>query len=301
MGMSSIDEAIFAMSVEVKNDNPLLMDTYSIIDISGIPHNLKQYNGAEDKFGITLNGSNYIVKRTRDGWNNVYSEYIASNVIRILGGNVHETYLGRLNNDIVVLCKDFTSNNISLKSFNSTESLALDTDIDRHEYYYDEVVYLLSKLKNCDLDKCMQSFNEMYVFDALLGNPDRHRGNWGVLRTTHGYRMAPIFDNGASLFPRAISVSINENWMKERIYTFPNSKIMFDNKRERSSYYEVISTKNIFDNIIQKISLGMIYDVLRFIENTLIPDNLKTLYKTVIYYRYKCILNKEDFVWEGTK
>ena len=301
MGMSSIDEAIFAMSGEVKNDRPLLMDTYSIIDISGIPRNLKQYNGAEDKFGITLNGNNYIVKRTRDGWNNVYSEYIASNVIRILGGSVHETYLGKLNNDIVVLCKDFTSDDISLKSFNSTESFTIDTDVDRHEYYYDEVIYLLSKLKNCDLDKCIQSFNEMYVFDALLCNSDRHRGNWGVLRTIHGYRMAPIFDNGASLFPKAINVSINENWMKERIYTFPNSKIMFDNKRERSSYYEVISTKNIFDNIIQKISLGMIYDVLRFIENTLIPDNLKTLYKTVIYYRYKCILNKEDSVWEGTK
>lgn len=301
MGISAIDEAIFAMSGEVKNNKPLLINTYSIVDISGIPHNSKQYNGAEDKFGVTLNGDNYIVKRTRDGWNNVYSEYIASNVIRILGGNVHETYLGKLNNDIVVLCKDFTSDDISLRSFNSTESLTIDTAIDRHEYYYDEVAYLLSKLKNCDLDKCMQSFNEMYVFDALLGNPDRHRGNWGVLRTTHGYTMAPIFDNGASLFPRAININIDGNWMKERIYTFPNSKIMFDNKRERSSYYEVISTKNIFDNIIQKISLGMIYNALRFIENALIPDNLKTLYKTVIYYRYKCILNKEDFVWEGTK
>ena len=38
------------------------------------------------------------------------------------------------------------------------------------------------------------------IFDALIGNTDRHQDNWGLLWTTDGpARMAPVFDNGTSL------------------------------------------------------------------------------------------------------
>ncbi len=38
------------------------------------------------------------------------------------------------------------------------------------------------------------------LFDALIGNTDRHQDNWGLLWTTDGQaRMAPVFDNGTSL------------------------------------------------------------------------------------------------------
>lgn len=38
------------------------------------------------------------------------------------------------------------------------------------------------------------------LFDALIGNTDRHQDNWGLLWTADGQaRMAPVFDNGTSL------------------------------------------------------------------------------------------------------
>lgn len=38
------------------------------------------------------------------------------------------------------------------------------------------------------------------LFDALIGNTDRHQDNWGLLWTAGGQaRMAPVFDNGTSL------------------------------------------------------------------------------------------------------
>lgn len=38
------------------------------------------------------------------------------------------------------------------------------------------------------------------LFDALIGNTDRHHDNWGLLwSTAHCVRMAPVFDNGTSL------------------------------------------------------------------------------------------------------
>lgn len=50
----------------------------------------------------------------------------------------------------------------------------------------------------------------MYIVDALLGNFDRHGANWGFLKKNNKYSLAPIFNNGSSLFPQMI----DENEMK---------------------------------------------------------------------------------------
>ena len=43
-------------------------------------------------------------------------------------------------------------------------------------------------------------WTRLIVFDAFIGNTDRHTENWGVLGDTcNRYRMAPVFDNGTSL------------------------------------------------------------------------------------------------------
>lgn len=277
------------------------MNVYDIVDVTDIEQNGKVYNGAESKYGITIDGVDFIVKKQRSFWNNVICEYVASNVILILGGDAHRTYLGRCDKDSVVLCRDFTSNKERLKSFRSVESLSLDTELDKHDYYYNDVIYLFNKLHQCNVKDCITKFNAMYVYDALLGNPDRHRGNWGVLKSNEGYRFAPIFDNGAALFPRAVDATLTEDWMRERIYTFPNSKIMFNDKRERSSYYNVLKDNEIFCDIVSAITDDKIYNAFAFIETAPISDYLKTLYKTVIWYRYKCLLKREDFVWKGIK
>lgn len=37
------------------------------------------------------------------------------------------------------------------------------------------------------------------VFDALIGNTDRHQDNWGLIFQPGGCRLSPLFDNGTSL------------------------------------------------------------------------------------------------------
>lgn len=65
--------------------------------------------------------------------------------------------------------------------------------------------------------------------------------------------LSPIFDNGACLFPRNHEFKIDEDWIYDRIYTFPNSKIMFCPKpmRERSSYIQVIGDGRIPSSILE--------------------------------------------------
>lgn len=86
----------------------------------------------------------------------------------------------------------------------------------------------------------------MYIVDAFLGNFDRHWANWGFLKKNNKYSLAPIFDNGSSLFPQMIDenemklIISNEDEINKRVYTFPTSQIKLHNKK--SSYFEVISS-----------------------------------------------------------
>lgn len=197
------------------------------------------YNGAEPKEGVTVDGVNYIMKHQKKDWNNVYSEYVGSNVIAALGGNVHQTTLAQYNSEIVVLCRDFSSDYAELRSLQELNESSIDTDIGEHEYFFSDVLYEISKITNCDTEQFEKQFLQMYVFDSLLGNPDRHMGNWGICKVNGMHVMAPIFDNGACLYPRSCYCDISDDWLLTRIVEFPNSKIMFGNKRERSSYYKV--------------------------------------------------------------
>lgn len=45
-----------------------------------------------------------------------------------------------------------------------------------------------------------KSFIEMMVFDALIGETDRHEENWGLLKIDkEKYTMSPLYDNGCNL------------------------------------------------------------------------------------------------------
>ncbi len=49
----------------------------------------------------------------------------------------------------------------------------------------------------------LKDFTKMLVFDALVGNNDRHFYNWGIIRDTRGKkppRFSPVFDTARGLF-----------------------------------------------------------------------------------------------------
>ncbi|MGZ8911312.1 MAG: HipA domain-containing protein [Methylococcaceae bacterium] len=62
----------------------------------------------------------------------------------------------------------------------------------------------LAKSKNVEMSEWMPFWCDMLLFDALIGNTDRHQDNWGLLwgvglENRISVRMAPVFDNGTSL------------------------------------------------------------------------------------------------------
>lgn len=50
-----------------------------------------------------------------------------------------------------------------------------------------------------------QHFWNVFIIDALIGNWDRHNGNWGFLynTATDEIAIAPVYDCGSCLYPQA--------------------------------------------------------------------------------------------------
>ena len=56
--------------------------------------------------------------------------------------------------------------------------------------------------KLIDTKETKQKFWDMFVIDSLIGNTDRHNGNWGFLKNIKDEKLvfAPIYDCGSCLF-----------------------------------------------------------------------------------------------------
>lgn len=140
----------------------------------------------------------------------------------------------------------------------------------------------------------------MFIGDALLANFDRHGYNWGFLKGRTSYMLAPIYDNGSSLFPRLhdeeLDVILNSQVeMERRTYEFPTSQILLNGKK--SSYYEVINSgmfedcKRAQKTIMERIDFTKID--LCVDKTAFISEKRKTFYKEILRYRYQHIFLKE--------
>lgn len=290
-----------------------------IIEVQDIYRNGKIYNGTTRKFGVTINGIDYIIKFAKDNGMSVYCEYVASNFIRSLGISCHEVFLGNYGGSLVNVIRDFTSGtNLVLHSYKDTKQSSEDTLIEGKEYTYDDVLYLIDKhLKMSDANKCASKhhFWDMFICDAIIGNRDRHWGNWGYLRSVGselGYVFAPLYDNGGGLFQGVYSVIdqyINsytrEQFLRDRIYTFPASLFKFrrNDRSYRSNYYEMFADLRVnkvfaeqVRNFKSKFSYEAIFDLaLKACDELPLEVYYRRFYIEIITLRYMCIVLRMDF------
>ncbi len=274
-----------------------------MVDFSDYPLSGRYYGGTEKKIGVWINGSGYMLKfrkQTAFGYrNNHVCEYIGSHVFALLGFQSQETYLGTYLGEQVVACKDFIPTGEQFVPFNDVGESTLDQDKERYQYEYADIMQMLrenSKLTN--VNETIESFWEMFLVDALLGNFDRHGGNWGFLKKDNAYRLAPIFDNGSCLYPNLTDegemfrICSSEEETNRRIFTFPTSQVKLNGKK--SSYFDVIhslSYKECNEALIAihaRIDMSRIRDLIE--EISLLSRTQKDFYWHMLEARYRLIL-----------
>lgn len=143
-------------------------------------------------------------------------------------------------------------------------------------------------------------FWDMFIVDALIGNWDRHNGNWGFLYNivTDEISLAPIYDCGSCLFPQAdeeiMRRTLDDPAEREvRIFERPLSGIKING--QKIQYFKFISSLENKDcnaalkRIIPRIDMNKIYQI---IEDTPFISNLqKDFYKTMLSERKERILD----------
>ena len=140
----------------------------------------------------------------------------------------------------------------------------------------------------------------MFIIDSLIGNWDRHNGNWGFLYNTKTdeIKLAPVYDCGSCLYPNADdkiieSILKDENEMNFRIFEIPTSAILLNGKKIK--YFEFISSlQNEYCNsalkrITPRINIEKIKEIINNIP--VISELQKNFYIKMIEKRKELILD----------
>ena len=185
-----------------------------MIDFTECIEELNNYKGSEKKKTLVYDNKKYLVKfpdpireknKNISYINNAFSEYVGSNIFRLVGFKTQNTILGKYvyngKEKIVCGCEDFTDDNNILYEF---ESLALSTNPDKKiGTELEDILEVVEESKMIDTIDTREKFWDMFVIDSIIGNTDRHNGNWGFIlnNKTKEITFAPIYDCGSCLNP----------------------------------------------------------------------------------------------------
>ena len=284
-----------------------------MIDFTNCEINKFKYYGGKDgsKICIVYNNQDYMLKfpslndidAEQTYANNCISEYVACKIIKSLGFKVQDTILGTYNlngnTKVVVACKDFTSLGVVLRQFAELKNSQIESFKNGYGTELEEVIQTIESQQICDVNYLKDFFWDMFIADTLVGNFDRHNGNWGFLinERLKEVEIAPIYDCASCLYPQLTDERIkkiidDEEEMNARVFVFPNSALKIDDKK--INYYDFISSLDNVDcnkallRVFPRINLNVINEI---IDNTLyISDIRKEFYKKIIKMRYDLLL-----------
>lgn len=293
-----------------------------------------QYGGrAGEKRGIIYNNEFWFLKFPKNtvGMRKVddlsyvtspLSEYIGSNIYKILGYDVHETKLGICfdgkRNKVVCACKDFIKddNNELLIPYTALRNDTNPVIMERRDcsfYSASNINEIIFQLKHntvlCNITTAWQRFWDTVLIDMLINNNDRNEDNWGVIKYKNNniYKLAPIFDCGSCFYGKAseeriLNILEDENKLYSSAINGITAYEDEDEKRITAiNILDIIeeNSHNTFSNIYNKIinNMDCIINLINDIPNShndiqVISDNRKSYYIKTLKIRLDYVLKE---------
>lgn len=283
------------------------------IDFTELKKKNKAYAGANgNKISVIYEGEQYMLKfpaqakRNPDMSysNSCFSEYLGCQIYESIGIPVQKTLLGtytvRGRKKIVVACRDFTEPGVTLQDFASLKNQMIDSERNGYGTELSDILYTFEEQTAVDSADLLTRFWDMFIVDALIGNWDRHNGNWGFLynTVTDEMTLAPVYDCGSSLYPQADeaimeAVLADENERNFRIFDIPTSAITMNGKKIK--YFDFISSLQNEDcnralkRIVPRINMDNIKEIID--ATPFMSDLQKRFYLTMLTERKARILD----------
>lgn len=182
-------------------------------------------NGNYEKKWKIINGDRYLVKAGSKVLNQEpYNEVIATKLYeRILNPCEYVSYsLIEDNMKTVSICKNFVTKETELiPAWKVNEYFEVKETENKYEHY----LRCLTELGILDAKVLV---DKMIVCDYILANKDRHFNNFGVIRnvdTLEFIGVAPIFDNGCSLWYDENDLYVGEFFLTKPFFEYEKDQI----------------------------------------------------------------------------
>lgn len=249
-------------------------------DSSASPILSSNFQGRYKKYSAVLGTKHYILKVEEEKYPELpATEYLCNQIADFLKIPVPLYRLIRF--------EDAENNFVSFVTSNFMSDLP-GTNL-KHIYHYLNKPFenfncqiILEVIKSNSIrKKDVKIFIEMCLFDALIGNHDRHGRNLGFIETSKGKFLSPIYDN-----PSYVGIE-EELFLKSDLE--PKGKISTQHTNDPTMKDYVIEFKRLgFQNIISNFKKNVkLEKIFYLIDNSFISVNRKLALKNLIKKRYK--------------
>ena len=272
------------------------------------------YGGANGKkIGIRYAGHIYMLKfpprshaKYQNGGyaNSCISEHLGCQIFKSIGMDAQDTILGTFTDGrgvtkTVVACRDFTEGGKRFRPFLEVKNSCLSSDDSGAGTELGDVLSSLGEQRYVDSERAIAFFWDMFVVDALVGNFDRHNGNWGLLKDADGqWSIAPVFDCGSCLYPQLPEwdyrrILDDRKEIDIRLYRRPESALLQNGRR--IPYLDFLASDRNPDcsdalrRIHPRVDMDRIHDIIEGCEG--LNDLQKEFYQTMVTERKEKILD----------
>jgi hypothetical protein len=236
-----------------------------MFDITYLPDNAyeaEEQLGTKFKFWfLDSDDQQTLFKQGRENTGENWAEKICSELANIIGIPNAEYHLSSWRNRLGVISPSFVNKGERLVLGNEI----LSPNVKRSQYGTNHhlirkvtsflrlpLILLPYRFSNTHLSNACDVFIGYLMFDALVGNTDRHDENWGVILSSRGFELAPTYDHASSL-----GREISDNERSKRLNTNDkNYSVEAYAARARSALYNSIDDKHPLTTLEAFLQVG---------------------------------------------
>lgn len=152
-------------------------------------HNTSFFHGKFEKYSAELGKKNYILKLSREYPELARTEHLCNQIGSVLGLDIPTNHLICLFNER----DSFISYNF-MQDYKGANLEHIWHFLTKNDQFTLETILKIIEKQTGRLSE-IRKFIKICLFDALIGNHDRHGRNLGLISTANGYVLAPSYDN----------------------------------------------------------------------------------------------------------
>ena len=254
------------------------------------------------KMVVDNKGKNAIFKYEGFGYitSELCSEKLCYEIAKILGYKCARIELAKDNEGILGILNYIFVDKTSIEHIDAVSYLNKHSN-ERPIFY--TISNIKKVLDNLDVN-LFEQFIKIMIFDALVGEQDRHEENWGIKKFENKYEISPLYDNGDSLLANFKNEDFAKkyyNGIKNFDNYIKNSKTLIykEDTKEKYKHFELIEYLNKnYRNVVQKEILNLkkltdekIEDIVKKIPDELLIDKHKEYITIYLKKRRNLLLN----------